>query len=178
MRDELSRRDVLRMGAVAAGGAAAAGVLTACGGSGVPNKGGSSGGSGGNLVFLSDQLSTTEETAAMRTQILSGFSGGGVSFTSFASATPFIDNVVAQAKAGVGKVDLIGGLQGDFVSLAAQIPLRDMSDMVSGLSGQFRRRTWSWRRSRAPTGSCPGSPRRISWWRTRRPCSTCRPART
>ena len=72
----------------------------------------------------------------MRTQILSGFPGGGVSFTSFASATPFIDNVVAQAKAGVGKVDLIGGLQGDFVSLAAQIPLRDMSDVVSGLSAQ------------------------------------------
>lgn len=136
MRGELSRRELLRLGAVTAGGAAAAGALTACGGSGVPNKGASGGGSGGNLVFLSDQLSTTEETATMRTQILSGFSGGGVSFTSFASATPFIDNVVAQAKAGAGKVDLIGGLQGDFVSLAAQIPLRDMGDVIGELSGQ------------------------------------------
>jgi multiple sugar transport system substrate-binding protein len=136
MRGELSRREVLRLGAVAAGGVAAAGALTACGGSGVPNSGGGSGGGSGNLVFLSDQLSTTEETSAMRSQILSGFPGGGVSFTSFASATPFIDNVVAQSKAGVGKVDLIGGLQGDFVSLAAQIPLRDMSDVISGLSGQ------------------------------------------
>jgi multiple sugar transport system substrate-binding protein len=136
MRGELSRREVLRLGAVTAGGVAAAGALAACGGSGVPSKSGSGGGPGGNLVFLSDQLSTTEETAAMRTQILSGFSGGGVSFTSFASATPFIDTVVAQAKAGAGKVDVIGGLQGDFVSLAAQIPLRDMSDVVSELSAQ------------------------------------------
>jgi multiple sugar transport system substrate-binding protein len=136
MRGELSRREVLRLGAVTAGGVAAAGALAACGGSGVPSKSGSGGGSGGNLVFLSDQLSTTQETAAMRTQILSGFSGGGVSFTSFASATPFIDTVVAQAKAGAGKVDVIGGLQGDFVSLAAQIPLRDMSDVVSELSAQ------------------------------------------
>jgi multiple sugar transport system substrate-binding protein len=136
MRGELSRREMLRLGAVAAGGVAAGGALAACGGSGVPNSAGGGGGGSGNLVFLSDQLSTTEETATMRTQILNGFSGGGVSFTSFASATPFIDNVVAQAKSGVGKVDLIGGLQGDFVSLAAQIPLRDMSDVVSELSGQ------------------------------------------
>lgn len=132
MRGELSRRDVLRLGAAAAGGAATAGALTSCSGSGVPNKGGSG---GGNLVFLSDQLSQTEETAAMRSQILSGFPGG-VSFTSWDSATTFIDTVVAQAKAGAGKVDLIGGLQGDFVSLAAQIPLRDMSDVIGELSGQ------------------------------------------
>jgi multiple sugar transport system substrate-binding protein len=145
MNSEISRRDALRLGAVAAGGLAASGVLAACGGSGVPGNGGAggngrsggSGGSGGgNLVFLSDQLSTTEETATMRTQILSGFTGGGVSFTSFSSATQFIDQVVAQAKAGAGNVDLIGGLQGDFVSLAAQIPLRDMSDVVSELAGQ------------------------------------------
>jgi multiple sugar transport system substrate-binding protein len=129
-RDDLiSRRGVLRLGAAAGAGFAAAGLLSACGSGG---SGGGSGG-GGNLVFLSDQLSTTQETADMRGKILSGFKGSGVSFTSFADATQFIDQVVAQAKAGSGTVDLIGGLQGDFVALEAQVPLRDMSDVISEL---------------------------------------------
>jgi multiple sugar transport system substrate-binding protein len=121
----ISRRGVLRLGAAAAGGAATAGLLSACGSGG--------GGGGGNLVFLSDQLSTTDETAAMRGKILSGFKGAGVSFTSFSDTTQFIDQVIAQSKAGAGTLDLIGGLQGDFVALEAQIPLRDMTDVIGEL---------------------------------------------
>jgi multiple sugar transport system substrate-binding protein len=119
----ISRRGVLRLGVAAAGGAAA-GLLSAC----------SAGSGGSSLVFLSDQLSTTSESAAMRSQILSGFHSGSVNFTSFSGTTQFIDQVIAQSKAGAGTLDLIGGLQGDFVSLAAQIPLRDMSDVISELS--------------------------------------------
>jgi len=127
-RDRLiSRRGVLRLGAAAAGGAATAGLLSACG------SGGGGGGSNGNLVFLSDQLSTTEETAAMRGKVLSGFKGGSVTFTAFSDTTQFIDQVVAHSKAGSGALDLIGGLQGDFVALDAQIPLRDMSDVINEL---------------------------------------------
>src|SRR6478672_4646813 len=130
-RDSLiSRRGLLKLGAVAAGGAAAGGLLSAC------SSGGSSGGgsgSGGNLVFLSDQLSTTQETSDMRTKVLSGFKDSSVTFTSFSDTTQFIDQVIAQAKAGSGTLDLIGGLQGDFVALEAQIPLRDMSDVVTAL---------------------------------------------
>jgi multiple sugar transport system substrate-binding protein len=127
----ISRRGVLRLGAVAAGGAVAGGLLSACSSGGGSGSGGS--GSGGNLVFLSDQLSTTQETADMRSKVLSGFKGSGVSFTSFADTTQFVDQVIAQAKAGTGTLDLIGGLQGDFVALEAQIPLRDMSDVISEL---------------------------------------------
>ena len=125
----ISRRSVLRLGAVAGAGfaASAAGLVSAC------SSGGSGGGGGGNLVFLSDQLSTTQETADMRSKILSGFKGSGVSFTSLADTTRFVDQVIAQAKAGAGTLDLIGGLQGDFVALEAQIPLRDMSDVISEL---------------------------------------------
>jgi multiple sugar transport system substrate-binding protein len=128
-RDDLiSRRGLLRLGAAAGAGFAAAGLISAC------SSGGSSGGGGGgNLVFLSDQLSTTQETADMRSKVLSGFKDAGVSFTTFATTTQFIDQVIAQAKAGSGTVDLIGGLQGDFVSLEAQIPLRDMSDVITQL---------------------------------------------
>jgi len=123
----ISRRGVLRLGVAAAGGASV-GLLSAC-------SAGSGGGSGGgSLVFLSDQLSTTDESAAMRSQILSGFHSSSVNFTSFSDTTQFIDQVIAQSKAGAGTLDLIGGLQGDFVSLAAQIPLRDMSDVISELS--------------------------------------------
>jgi multiple sugar transport system substrate-binding protein len=119
----IGRRDVLRLG----GAALAAGALAACGSSG----GGGSG--GGTLVFLSDQLSQTDEAAAMRQQVLPGF-GSSVSFVSYSDTTQFIDQVVAQAKAGAANVDLIGGLQGDFVSLEAQVPLRDMSDVISELA--------------------------------------------
>jgi multiple sugar transport system substrate-binding protein len=126
----ISRRSALRLGAVTGAGfaAAAAGLLSAW-----SSGGGGAGGGGGNLVFLSDQLSTTDETAAMRSKILSGFTGAGVSFTSFSDTTQFIDQVVAQSKAGAGTLDLIGGLQGDFVALEAQIPLRDMSDVIGEL---------------------------------------------
>ena len=94
----ISRRSVLRLGAVAGAGfaAAAGGLVSACGSGG---SGGGGSGGGGNLVFLSDQLSTTQETADMRSKILSGFKGSGVSFTSFADTTQFVDQVIAQAKA-------------------------------------------------------------------------------
>jgi multiple sugar transport system substrate-binding protein len=127
----ISRRGMLRLGAVAAGGAAAGGLLSACG-----SGGGGSASGGGNLVFLSDQLSTTDETAAMRSKVLSGFKGSSVSFTSFSDTTQFVDQVIAQAKAGASTLDLIGGLQGDFVALEAQTPLRDMSDVISELKGR------------------------------------------
>ena len=125
----ISRRGLLRLGAVAAGGTAAGGLLSACSSGG----GSSGGGSGGNLVFLSDQLSTTVETSDMRTKVLSGFKDSSVTFTSFSDTTQFVDQVIAQAKAGSGTLDLIGGLQGDFVALEAQIPLRDMSDVITEL---------------------------------------------
>lgn len=123
-QETIGRRDALRLGAAAL----AAGALAAC------SSGGGGSGSGGNLVFLSDQLSQTDEEATMRRQILSGFSGASVNFVSFSDTTQFIDQVVAQAKAGAAKLDVIGGLQGDFVSLQSKTPLRDMSDMISELS--------------------------------------------
>jgi multiple sugar transport system substrate-binding protein len=72
----------------------------------------------------------------MRSQVLGGFTGGSVSFTALSSASQFIDQVIAQAKAGTSGIDLIGGLQGDFVSLDAQIQLRDMSDVISELASE------------------------------------------
>ena len=137
----LNRRQAIRLGAVTAA-AAAGGALAGCG------SGGGSGGTGGSggLVFLSDQLSQTTEAQAMRTQVLSGFPGSAagqsagqdksVDFIAFTDTTQFITQVVAQSKAGAAIVDLIGGLQGDFVSLQSQVPLRDMSDVVAQLSSR------------------------------------------
>lgn len=140
VENQVNRRDALRLGAagtVLAGTALAGSAgLAACSTAG-PRAGtpaGTSGGGGSGLVFLSDQLSQTTESQSMRTQVLSGFTGGSVDFISFADTTKFITQVVAQAKAGAARVDVIGGLQGDFVSLQAQVPLRDMSDVIGQLA--------------------------------------------
>ena len=140
VENQVNRRDALRLGAAGtvlagtalAGSAGLAACSTAGPGAGTPA--GTSGGGGSGLVFLSDQLSQTTESQAMRVQVLSGFSGGSVDFISFADTTKFITQVVAQAKAGAARVDVIGGLQGDFVSLQAQVPLRDMGAVLGQLS--------------------------------------------
>lgn len=122
----ISRRDALKLGgAVVAGSLIAPGVAAARG----------TNASTSQLVFLSDQLATVPEEAALRNSVLAGFKTP-VDFVTFAETTPFITSVIAQAKAGVGKVDLVGGLQGDFVSLASQVKLRDMSDVLNSLSSR------------------------------------------
>jgi len=123
----MSRRDVLRLGgAIVAGSLVTPGIAAAR----------DSSSSGGNpVLFLSDQLATVPEEAALRNHILSGFKTP-VNFITFSETTQFIDSVIAQSKAGTNKVDLIGGLQGDFVSLASQVKLRDMSDVLHALSNR------------------------------------------
>lgn len=122
-RDGMSRREVLRLGgAIVAGSLITPGIAAA-----------RSSRSSGQLLFLSDQLATVQEEAALRQDILAKFNTP-VDFVGFSTTSQFIDQVIAQSKAGTGKVDLIGGLQGDFVSLASQIKLRDMSDVLHALA--------------------------------------------
>src|SRR4051812_49617097 len=119
VENQVNRRDVLRLGAAGTvlAGTALAGTalastagLAACStagpGAGTP-AGTSGGGSGGpgSLVFLSDQLSQTTESQAMRTQVLSGFSGGGGGFISFPHTTQVITPGVAPAKDRAGQGD-------------------------------------------------------------------------
>ena len=133
MATSLSRRQVLRMGAGALGLAATGTALLGCGlaGSGAPTGGG--GGGGGKVVFLSSQFAPTAEAEKLRRTLLSG-AGREVDFIPAATSAQFVDRVTAEAQAGQGNVALLGGLQGEFVTLASRGLLSDLSGLVGELT--------------------------------------------
>ena len=130
MTGRWSRRDVLRAGLGAAGLGAAGALLSACGlgGSAAPTGGGDEG-----MVFLSSQLANTQESEILRRTVLAGFDRP-VEFIGATNTSQFVDRIRAEAKAGTGNVALVGGVQGEFVAMAADGVLRDMTDVVEGLS--------------------------------------------
>ena len=84
------------------------------------------------IVMISSQLAPTEEAELMRTEILAGFDGT-VDFIG-AEPGPFNDQVNTQADAGDGDISLIGGLDGEFQSFAANDVLTDLSDVADELA--------------------------------------------
>lgn len=80
----------------------------------------------GNIVFMSTQANPVEEAEAMRSQILAGFTGGSVEFVPEATG-PFADRISAEAAAGSGAVDVVGGLVGDLSPHADKF--RDLSEL-------------------------------------------------
>jgi multiple sugar transport system substrate-binding protein len=110
---------------VATGGAAAQ--------SPSPGAPAASPGDAGSVVMFSSQLNPVEEQEKMRTTILAGF-GGQVEFVGAADTGAFIDRVRAEAAAGPGEVGVLGGLHGEFSSLAADGLLADVSDLASELT--------------------------------------------
>ncbi len=83
------------------------------------------------LLFWSTQGTPVNEQQAIRDTVLKGF-GGDVDFQP-QDAGPFITRINAEAKAGKGTIDLIGGLHGDFASFPND--LIDLSDLAGSLSG-------------------------------------------
>jgi multiple sugar transport system substrate-binding protein len=130
MNGHWSRRDVLRAGLGAAGLGAAGALLSACGLSGPAAP---TGGEGEGMVFLSSQLANTQESEILRRTVLAGFDRP-VEFIGATNTSQFVDRIRAEARAGTGNVALVGGVQGEFVALAADGALRDMTDVVEGLS--------------------------------------------
>src|SRR5687768_11226248 len=120
----VSRRGVLKSGV----GAAAFGGLALRGASGPARAQ-----DGGDIVFLSTQLSQVTEAEAMRNEILAGFEGG-VEFVTD-DLGPFNDRVAAEGQAGegAGEVGLLGGQHGDFASFVEQGLLMDLSDLLAEL---------------------------------------------
>lgn len=84
----------------------------------------------GSIVFMSTQANPVEEAEAMRSQILAGFTDGSVEFMPEATS-PFADRISAEAAAGSGTVDVIGGLVGDLSPHADKF--RDLSELKSRL---------------------------------------------
>jgi len=90
------------------------------------------------LTFTSTQLNPVHEQEWARTTLLKGFedeTGIRVRFIGDL-AGPYIDRLVAEARAGRGTVDVTGTLHGDFPLLVAEGALRDVADVLRQLEGR------------------------------------------
>ena len=86
----------------------------------------------GDVVMVSSQLVPTAEQELMNNEILANF-GGTVEFVGL-DAGPFNDQIRAQEEAGEGEISVIGGLDGEFSSFAADGLLSDLSDVAEDLA--------------------------------------------
>lgn len=135
----LTRRDLLRLGAGAAGATTLSALLAACGtsqrsstGDGQPASGTSgSSANAGELVFLSTQFSPIEEAEKMRRTILAGFNGK-VEYLPQAGG-PFTDRIRSESQANRLTVSLIGGLHGDMAPFAQSDLLEDLTPLANRL---------------------------------------------
>jgi multiple sugar transport system substrate-binding protein len=126
-RGGLSRRNLLRLGMGTAG-------MLALGGCAPSNEEIVRGmtRTGENLVFLSTQLRPIQEAEAVRNSILAGFDRP-VQFVP-EEVGPFIDRVIAEARAGQGTLGVLGGLHGELATLDEQGLLADLNDLADQLS--------------------------------------------
>jgi multiple sugar transport system substrate-binding protein len=82
------------------------------------------------ILFWSDQGTPVQEQQAIRDTVLKGFDGQ-VDFQPQDPA-PFITRIQAEAQAGKGTIDVIGGLHGDFAGFPNDVV--DLSALASSLS--------------------------------------------
>ncbi len=86
------------------------------------------------VLFWSTQAKPVEEAQAVREKVLAGFSGEADFQPS--DNGPWLTRVEAEAKAGTGKVGLLGSLHGNLISLSDN--LADLSDVnVDGVNSTF-----------------------------------------
>lgn len=83
------------------------------------------------ILFWSDQGTPVEEQQAIRDTVLKGFDGQ-VDFQP-QDPGPFVTRVQAEAQAGKGTIDVIGGLHGDFAGFPDAVV--DLSGLAGSLSG-------------------------------------------
>ncbi len=82
------------------------------------------------ILFWSDQGTPVEEQQAIRDTVLKGFSGE-VDFQP-QDPGPFVTRIQAEAQAGKGSIDVIGGLHGDFAGFPDAVT--DLSDLAGSLA--------------------------------------------
>ena len=91
------------------------------------------------VLFWSDQGTPVEEQQRIRDNVLSGFDGE-VDFQP-QDPGPYVTRIQAEAQAGKGTIDLIGGLHGDFASFSDAV--MDLSDLAGSLCERRRQRDLS-----------------------------------
>ncbi len=82
------------------------------------------------ILFWSDQGTPVEEQQAIRDTVLKGF-GGEVDFQP-QDPGPFVTRIQAEAQAGKGTIDVIGGLHGDFAGFPDAVV--DLSELAGSLA--------------------------------------------
>ncbi len=90
------------------------------------------------VLFTSNQLTPVEEQEWARNTLLAGFSretGIGVRFITEPEG-PYVDRLLAEARAGRGFIDVTGTLHGIFPVLVAERVVRDMSDVQRQLEAR------------------------------------------
>ncbi len=95
-------------------------------------------GPAGEVVFTSNQLTPVEEQEWARQTLLAGFTretGIGVRFVTEPEG-PYVDRLLAEARAGRGSIDLTGTLHGIFPVLVAERVVRDMGDVQRQLEAR------------------------------------------
>ena len=83
-----------------------------------------------NMVFFSNQLAQVAEAEAVRNILLRNFRAHRVDYVTAPSDRVFEDRINAELQAGRGRVDVLGGLHGNYVSLQdrnALLPLNDVA---------------------------------------------------
>ena len=120
------RRTLLEKAAIAGGALATAGLLSDRALSALMAD-------AGNVTFYSNQLAQVAESEAFRNILVKGFPGN-VTAIFAASDAEFDNRVQAEARAGRGTVDLLGGLHGNFSTLQDKNILVDLSDLVKEFS--------------------------------------------
>jgi len=120
------RRTLLEKAAIAGGALATAGLLSDRALSALMAD-------AGNVTFYSNQLAQVAESEAFRSILVKGFPGN-VTAIFAASDAEFDSRVQAEARAGKGTVDLLGGLHGNFSTLQDKNILVDLSDLVKEFS--------------------------------------------
>ncbi|HXF82317.1 MAG TPA: extracellular solute-binding protein [bacterium] len=90
------------------------------------------------IVFTSNQFTPVEEQEWARNTLLAGFTretGIGVRFITEAEG-PYVDRLLAEARAGRGTIDVTGTLHGIFPVFLASNALRDMADVLRQLEAR------------------------------------------
>jgi multiple sugar transport system substrate-binding protein len=85
----------------------------------------------GNVIWLSTQLNTVEETEKFTKTVLKDFKGK-VNYLP-KDQGPYIDQILAESKAGKMSVSLLGGLHGDFPPFIQSDLLEDLTPIANKL---------------------------------------------
>ena len=90
------------------------------------------------IIFTSNQFSPVEEQEWARNTLFARFTqetNVGVRFINETEG-PYVDRLVAEAKAGRGTIDVTGGLHGIFPIFLAENVIRDMKSVQASLDGR------------------------------------------